>query len=735
MNINISYDPSVDQLDDALKADFESAVNAAVAFYDKAIANPIDVTIDFGWGEVDDLPLGSGDVGSSEANWQSVSYSQLAAAATAADTTSSLQEAAAKLLPAADPTNGSADFLVASAQAQALGLSLPTSGPDGWVGLNSAFAYSWTASSTADNTINAVSVLEHEISEALGRVDYNGRDVTGDGDDAYTLLDFYRYTEAGALSQPFVQGYNPHTQTYFSYNGVSMTLPYDTYSEIKSGADVADWTSTVSDDSYGYASNGKNDPVSETDLQEMDVLGYDIANTINQSVPSSLTDAENGSASLKGISVSTSSLIGTAATTVLTTTLTATDGVFDATGAGAAIVGAGTQTLVITGTAAQINSALAGASYQADANFLGQDTIVVSTDDQIMDTSGPRDIAVTVSDNVPCFVAGTRLLTDRGEIPVERLRVGDRVVTHSGAVRPIRWIGHREVECGRHANPDAVRPIFIAAGAIASGAPRRDLWLSPGHCLFIDGCLTPAEALANGATVARVDVERVGYWHVELDSHDVLMAEGLPAESFLDCGNKPEFATTGRVASLHAALDVERAVAEAWAHRACAPRRDAGAWLVALRARLWARALWLGARVAHDPDLEVVADGARLAPARVDGRRFEFETPARTRSLRLRSRSAIPSELPHMISQDRRRLGVALTSCELDGRSVRLDHPAFRDGWRAPEPGGGGLHVWTNGDAALPIGGRLAFEIQTLPAYPLPWPAAVNETHPCSRAR
>ena len=735
MNINISYDPSVDQLDDALKADFESAVNAAVAFYDKAIANPIDVTIDFGWGEVDDLPLGSGDVGSSEANWQSVSYSQLAAAATAADTTSSLQEAAAKLLPAADPTNGSADFLVASAQAQALGLSLPTSGPDGWVGLNSAFAYSWTASSTADNTINAVSVLEHEISEALGRVDYNGRDVTGDGDDAYTLLDFYRYTEAGALSQPFVQGYNPHTQTYFSYNGVSMTLPYDTYSEIKSGADVADWTSTVSDDSYGYASNGKNDPVSETDLQEMDVLGYDIANTINQSVPSSLTDAENGSASLKGISVSTSSLIGTAATTVLTTTLTATDGVFDATGAGAAIVGAGTQTLVITGTAAQtqFRAGRRVLSGRCEFSRSGHDRRLHRRPDH-GHVGAPRHRGNGLRQ---------RALFRRGDAPSDGSRRDPGRAAARGRSRRHPF-GRRAPDPldrpsrGRMRAPcesDAVRPIFIAAGAIASGAPRRDLWLSPGHCLFIDGCLTPAEALANGATVARVDVERVGYWHVELDSHDVLMAEGLPAESFLDCGNKPEFATTGRVASLHAALDVERAVAEAWAHRACAPRRDAGAWLVALRARLWARALWLGARVAHDPDLEVVADGARLAPARVDGRRFEFETPARTRSLRLRSRSAIPSELPHMISQDRRRLGVALTSCELDGRSVRLDHPAFRDGWRAPEPGGGGLHVWTNGDAALPIGGRLAFEIQTLPAYPLPWPAAVNETHPCSRAR
>ena len=107
--------------------------------------------------------------------------------------------------------------------------------------------------------------------------------------------------------------------------------------------------------------------------------------------------------------------------------------------------------------------------------------------------------------------------------------MGDRVVTASGEVRPVRWIGHRTL---RPAARDGW-PVRVLKDAFAPGAPARDLWLSPGHAVCVDvvgEVFIPVGKLVNGATIAQVEVDEVTYWHVELDRHEVLLAEGLPAE-------------------------------------------------------------------------------------------------------------------------------------------------------------------------------------------------------------
>src|SRR5207237_4737837 len=101
--------------------------------------------------------------------------------------------------------------------------------------------------------------------------------------------------------------------------------------------------------------------------------------------------------------------------------------------------------------------------------------------------------------NVPCFARGTSIATPHGEIAVEDLRVGDRVLTASGDARPIVWIGHRHVDCTRHPRIDLVHPVHIRPGALAEGQPTRDLWLSPDHALFHDGVLIPVLCLIHGA--------------------------------------------------------------------------------------------------------------------------------------------------------------------------------------------------------------------------------------------
>ena len=135
---------------------------------------------------------------------------------------------------------------------------------------------------------------------------------------------------------------------------------------------------------------------------------------------------------------------------------------------------------------------------------------------------------------------------------MERLRPGDLVRTAGGALRPVRWIGHRTIDLTRHPDPRRAQPIRILADAFADGAPSRDLVLSPDHAVFDRGRLIPIRLLVNGATILRETRRRkVTYYHVELDSHDLLLAEGLAAESFLDCGNRGIFENAAEPLILH----------------------------------------------------------------------------------------------------------------------------------------------------------------------------------------
>jgi autotransporter passenger strand-loop-strand repeat protein len=142
-----------------------------------------------------------------------------------------------------------------------------------------------------------------------------------------------------------------------------------------------------------------------------------------------------------------------------------------------------------------------------------------------------------------CFRSGTRILTDRGEIAVEFLRIGDRVPTVLGeTAAPIIWIGRREVDCARHPKPGQVWPVRVAAGAFGHGRPGKELFLSPDHAVYVNDVLIPIKHLISGGSIVQVPVGRVTYYHLELPRHDVLLAEGLPTESFLDLRDGTNYA-------------------------------------------------------------------------------------------------------------------------------------------------------------------------------------------------
>ncbi len=181
---------------------------------------------------------------------------------------------------------------------------------------------------------------------------------------------------------------------------------------------------------------------------------------------------------------------------------------------------------------------------------------------------------------VACFTAGTRIATARGDVAVETLTAGDEVRTQLGGDGQIVWTGTRAIDCRRHPRPAAVWPILIETDAFGAGTPSRDLFVSPDHALYVDGVLIPAKCLVNGRSIRQIEVARVVYHHIELACHDVVLAEGLPAETYLDTGDRARFAG-GRVTTLYPDF-----AARTWEMDGCAPLVLAGPRLEAARAKL-----------------------------------------------------------------------------------------------------------------------------------------------------
>ncbi len=138
-----------------------------------------------------------------------------------------------------------------------------------------------------------------------------------------------------------------------------------------------------------------------------------------------------------------------------------------------------------------------------------------------------------------CYALATRIATQAGETEAGALRAGDRVCTLAGGMARVRWVGRRHVGAEVLAEDPSRRPIRIAPGALGPGRPRRALILSPLHALWLDGVLVPAELLVNGATIRRLSPRRgIDYVHIELDRHDIVLAEGAAAESFIDLDSR-----------------------------------------------------------------------------------------------------------------------------------------------------------------------------------------------------
>ncbi|NTF45622.1 Hint domain-containing protein [Rhizobium rhizogenes] len=144
-----------------------------------------------------------------------------------------------------------------------------------------------------------------------------------------------------------------------------------------------------------------------------------------------------------------------------------------------------------------------------------------------------------------CFLRGTLIQTPEGDVPVEDLRVGDVVVTHKG-VAEIKWVGRRRLDPKAIDKPRDTLPVRIQAGAIAENVPARDLYVSPDHCMFLEESLIPAKFLMNGTTITQeATLVPFEYFHIELDEHSIVLAEGAKTETYLDLGGRLSFLEPG----------------------------------------------------------------------------------------------------------------------------------------------------------------------------------------------
>jgi hypothetical protein len=304
-----------------------------------------------------------------------------------------------------------------------------------------------------------------------------------------------------------------------------------------------------------------------------------------------------------------------------------------------------------------------------------------------------------------CYVAGSHILTADGEVPVENLRAGDMITTATGQTRPIKWIGTRSHVLAKSSHPAIVLPIRIARGAVAENVPHRDLLVSPEHSIYLDGVLVPARHLVNGTTIAQVKSRTtVDYFHIELETHDILLAEGLPAESWLDTGNRGMFQNADEVVVQHPAF-ARTTAGSAWALDACAPLVTSGPKLASIRDWLIARALEIG-EMTRDPNVMIVADGRTLGPSSVDNHFYRFTVPVGTASLAISSRFSSGGEIQGD-RNDLRRLGVALRDILIDHghgkqRRISMADPTLTDGFSYVEGEPDAPYRWTDGYAVLP---------------------------------
>ena len=295
------------------------------------------------------------------------------------------------------------------------------------------------------------------------------------------------------------------------------------------------------------------------------------------------------------------------------------------------------------------------------------------------------------TDIVVCFAAGTLIDTQAGEVRVEKLNVGDLVMTVHNGPRSVKWIGKGKVLSTPNRRT-AATPVIVRKGALGPNLPHQDLRVTKAHSLYIDDVLIPVEFLVNYKTIIWDDrAQEVEIYHVELESHDVLIANGVPAESFRDDGNRWLFQNA------NSGWDLPP-------QEPYAPVLTGGPVVDAV----WKRLLDRAGRddlpaLTEEADLHLIVDGVRVDARGQSNGAYLFRLPCHPKSVVIGSCTGVPAELG--FARDPRRLGVALRRVRIrQGAKFMLvdaDDERLTAGFHDYEPAEN--IRWTDGHAELPI--------------------------------
>lgn len=183
---------------------------------------------------------------------------------------------------------------------------------------------------------------------------------------------------------------------------------------------------------------------------------------------------------------------------------------------------------------------------------IGGNTVITLPDGSAITVQGLTPAQVISHIEVACLMRGTLVRTPAGEIPVERLAVGDEVLTIDGAAERIKWIGRRAYSRPFLERGEKIAPILFEAGSLGEGQPSRPLYVSPEHAIYVDNVLAPAKLLENGGSIRRVDdFDMVEYFHLEFEEAQVIWTNGAPTESYIDTGNRRMFANYSEYARIY----------------------------------------------------------------------------------------------------------------------------------------------------------------------------------------
>ena len=452
------------------------------------------------------------------------------------------------------------------------------------------------------------------------------------------------------------------------------------------------------------------------DLVQGGLAGVNIGNTFNYNLSANSSFTMNPATVNIGALNTVNIDMGDSGTSTFT---------YDSTGVNLDLSAFPTITNISQGDQINVANATSGSYENGDLIFRDSNNIIVGRFNA--DGLNPDDVVFEGgSMTYACFLKGTHIATPEGEVQVETLKAGDKVLTASGGVATVKWLGHRTLYKNRIPAKDAVRafPILIKKDAIADNVPHADLTVSPGHHLSFDGTLVPAMMLVNGQTIVQqFNTRTFQYFHVELEQFDIVLAEGVPAESYVDTGNRSMFQNSAEVA-----MNPDFGPAEGRPEVAGITVAREGAVVEAIRKQLLARAEMLtGASRTTDAALCIEVNGqiVQASPEFVKEGVYQFELPANAGDVRILSRSATVRDVTLLARRDIRQIGVGVSGLAIVDQHGRREldlADASITGLNKPQDVKGTQMRWTTGSTVVPASlvqasGKATLELTVLRTY------------------